>query len=106
MSLVPRAAAFTSARKRHAVKVGHVIVGGDSPVVVQSMTNTDTANVDATAQQIIELAEAGSELVRITVNNDESAAAVPHIKERLQIRNIAVPLVGDPLALVRVAVLA
>lgn len=95
MSLVPRAAAFTSARKRHAVKVGHVIVGGDSPVVVQSMTNTDTANVDATAQQIIELAEAGSELVRITVNNDESAAAVPHIKERLQIRNIAVPLVGD-----------
>ncbi|MDB2410370.1 flavodoxin-dependent (E)-4-hydroxy-3-methylbut-2-enyl-diphosphate synthase [Pseudomonadales bacterium] len=95
MSLVPRAAAFTSARKRHAVKVGNVIVGGDSPVVVQSMTNTDTANIDATAQQIIELAEAGSELVRITVNNDESAAAVPHIKERLQIRNIAVPLVGD-----------
>ena len=95
MSLVPRAAAFTSARKRHAVKVGNVIVGGDSPVVVQSMTNTDTANIDATAQQIIELAEAGSELVRITVNNDESAAAVPHIKERLQIRNVAVPLVGD-----------
>jgi (E)-4-hydroxy-3-methylbut-2-enyl-diphosphate synthase len=95
MSLVPRAAAFTTARKRHAVKVGNVIVGGDSPVVVQSMTNTDTANIDATAQQIIELAEAGSELVRITVNNDESAAAVPHIKERLQIRNIAVPLVGD-----------
>ncbi|MDG1938013.1 MAG: flavodoxin-dependent (E)-4-hydroxy-3-methylbut-2-enyl-diphosphate synthase [Pseudomonadales bacterium] len=95
MSLVPRAAAFTSARKRHAVKVGNVIVGGDSLVVVQSMTNTDTANIDATAQQIIELAEAGSELVRITVNNDESAAAVPHIKERLQIRNVAVPLVGD-----------
>ena len=95
MSLVPRAAAFTSARKRHAVKVGNVIVGGDSPVVVQSMTNTDTADIDGTAQQIIELAEAGSELVRITVNNDESAAAVPYIKERLQIRNISVPLVGD-----------
>jgi len=95
MSLVPRAAAFTSARKRHAVKVGDVIVGGDSPVVVQSMTNTDTADIDGTAQQIIELAEAGSELVRITVNNDESAAAVPYIKERLQIRNISVPLVGD-----------
>lgn len=95
MSLVPRAAAFTSARKRHTVNVGGVAVGGDSPVVVQSMTNTDTANIDATAQQIIALAEAGSELVRITVNNDESAAAVPHIKERLQIRNIAVPLVGD-----------
>ena len=95
MSLVPRAAVFTSARKRHAVKVGNVIVGGDSPVVVQSMTNTDTADIDGTAQQIIELAEAGSELVRITVNNDESAAAVPYIKERLQIRNISVPLVGD-----------
>ena len=95
MSLVPRAAAFTSARKRHAVKVGDVIVGGDSPVVVQSMTNTDTADIDGTAQQIIELAEAGSELVRITVNNDESAAAVPYIKERLQIRNISVPIVGD-----------
>jgi (E)-4-hydroxy-3-methylbut-2-enyl-diphosphate synthase len=95
MSLVPRAAAFASARKRHAVKVGNVIVGGDSPVVVQSMTNTDTADIDGTAQQIIELAEAGSELVRITVNNDESAAAVPYIKERLQIRNISVPLVGD-----------
>ena len=95
MSLVPRAAAFTSARKRHAVKVGDVIVGGDSPVVVQSMTNTDTADIDGTAQQIIELAEAGSELVRITVNNDESAAAVPYIKERLQIRNRSVPIVGD-----------
>lgn len=95
MSLVPRADAFTSARKRHTVMVGDVAVGGDSPVVVQSMTNTDTANIDATAQQIIELAEAGSELVRITVNNDESAAAVPYIKERLQIRNISVPLVGD-----------
>ena len=95
MSLVPRAAAFTSARKRHAVKVGNVIVGGDSPVVVQSMTNTDTADIDGTAQQIIELAEAGSELVRITVNNDESAAAVPYIKERLEIRNVSVPLVGD-----------
>ncbi|MGB5326561.1 MAG: flavodoxin-dependent (E)-4-hydroxy-3-methylbut-2-enyl-diphosphate synthase, partial [Pseudomonadales bacterium] len=80
---------------RHAVDVGGVIVGGDAPVVVQSMTNTDTADVDATAAQIIELADAGSELVRITVNNAEAAAAVPHIVERLQIRNIRVPLVGD-----------
>ncbi|NNL57729.1 MAG: flavodoxin-dependent (E)-4-hydroxy-3-methylbut-2-enyl-diphosphate synthase [Pseudomonadales bacterium] len=80
---------------RHAVNVGGVVVGGNAPVVVQSMTNTDTANIDATANQIIELADAGSELVRITVNNDAAAAAVPHIKERLQIHNVDVPLVGD-----------
>ena len=80
---------------RHSVDVGGVAVGGGAPVVVQSMTNTDTANIDATANQIIELADAGSELVRITVNNDAAAAAIPHIKERLQIRNVSVPLVGD-----------
>ena len=64
-------------------------------MVVQSMTNTDTADIDSTAQQIIELAEAGSELVRITVNNDAAAAAVPFIKERLEIKNVRVPIVGD-----------
>ena len=83
MSLVPRATPFTRARQRQIVKVGQVSLGGDLPVVVQSMTNTDTADIDSTAQQIIELAEAGSELVRITVNNDAAAAAVPSIKERL-----------------------
>ena len=81
--------------KRHAVDIGGVIVGGQRPVVVQSMTNTDTADIDATANQIAELAQAGSELVRITVNSSEAAAAVPHICERLAIRNVRVPLVGD-----------
>lgn len=102
MSLVPRATLFAGTLKRHAVTVGAdsageggVIVGGGAPVAVQSMTNTDTANIDATANQIAELAEAGSELVRITVNNSESAAAVPYIKERLEIKNINVPIVGD-----------
>jgi len=80
---------------RQAVMVGGVQVGGGAPVVVQSMTNTDTANIAATANQIIELADAGSELVRITVNNDEAAAAIPYIKERLEIHNVSVPLVGD-----------
>ncbi len=95
MSLVPRAAPFTGARQRQVVKVGPVTLGGDFPVAVQSMTNTDTADIDSTAQQIMELAEAGSELVRITVNNDAAAAAVPYIKERLEIKNIVVPIVGD-----------
>ena len=98
MSLVPRAAAFTQALKRHSVTIGskaQVVMGGGAPVVVQSMTNTDTADIDSTANQIAELAQAGSELVRITVNNAESAAAVPHIKERLEIKNIQVPIVGD-----------
>ena len=65
------------------VRVGDVTVGGGAPVVVQSMTNTDTADVEATAGQVAALARAGSELVRITVDRDEAAAAVPHIKERL-----------------------
>ena len=95
MSLVPRATPFTRARQRQIVKVAQVSLGGDLPVVVQSMTNTDTADIDSTAQQIIELAEAGSELVRITVNNDAAAAAVPFIKERLEIKNVRVPIVGD-----------
>jgi (E)-4-hydroxy-3-methylbut-2-enyl-diphosphate synthase len=72
-----------------------VTVGGDAPVRVQSMTNTDTADVIGTAIQVKELAQAGSELVRITVNNEEAAAAVPHIREQLDRMGIAVPLIGD-----------
>jgi (E)-4-hydroxy-3-methylbut-2-enyl-diphosphate synthase len=77
------------------VKVGHVTVGGPAPVVVQSMTNTDTADAAATAAQVAALARAGSEIVRITVDRDEAAAAVPHIKERLSKMNVDVPIVGD-----------
>ena len=69
--------------KRSAVDVGGVVVGGGAPIVVQSMTNTDTADVEATARQVAALARAGSELVRITVDRDEAAAAVPHIRDRL-----------------------
>ncbi len=71
------------------------MVGGDAPILVQSMTNTDTADVAATVEQVAALARAGSEVVRITVNNAEAAAAVPLIRERLERRGIAVPLVGD-----------
>src|SRR5215210_3182230 len=82
-------------RQTVAVDVGGVMVGGGAPIVVQSMTNTDTADVEATSRQIAELARAGSELVRITVDRSEAAAAVPHIKERLARMNVAVPIVGD-----------
>src|SRR5690606_24472414 len=82
-------------RKSVPVRVGDVIVGGDHPIVVQSMTNTDTADVDSTVEQVALLARAGSELVRITVDREESAAAVPHIRERLDALGLAVPLVGD-----------
>jgi (E)-4-hydroxy-3-methylbut-2-enyl-diphosphate synthase len=78
-----------------AVDVGGVTVGGGAPIVVQSMTNTDTADVQATAAQVAALARAGSELVRITVDRDEAAAAVPHIKERLAQMGVKVPIVGD-----------
>jgi (E)-4-hydroxy-3-methylbut-2-enyl-diphosphate synthase len=78
-----------------AVDVGGVIVGGGAPVVVQSMTNTDTADVDATVKQVAELFRAGSEIVRITVDRDESAAAVPRIRDRLLRLGMDVPLVGD-----------
>ena len=77
------------------VRVGSVMVGGGAPVVVQSMTNTDTADVDATVAQVAALARAGSEIVRITVDRDEAAAAVPKIRERLDRLGVAVPLVGD-----------
>jgi (E)-4-hydroxy-3-methylbut-2-enyl-diphosphate synthase len=81
--------------RTHAVRVGSVTIGGGEPVVVQSMTNTDTADVTATVGQVIELARAGSEIVRITVNNDDAARAVPAIRERLDVLGHAVPLVGD-----------
>jgi (E)-4-hydroxy-3-methylbut-2-enyl-diphosphate synthase len=79
----------------HAVDVAGVRVGGKAPVVVQSMTNTDTADVAATAKQVAELWRAGSELVRITVNTSEAAAAVPHIRDRLATMGVEVPLIGD-----------
>ena len=89
---------YSGPAERHktvAVKVGNVTVGGGAPIVVQSMTNTDTADAEATAKQVAALARAGSEIVRITVDRDEAAAAVPHIKERLLKMNVNVPIVGD-----------
>ncbi len=82
-------------RRTVAVDVAGVKVGGGAPVVVQSMTNTDTADVDSTVAQIAALARAGSELVRITVDRDEAAKAVPHIREKLEKRGVFVPIVGD-----------
>src|SRR5580658_962467 len=89
---------FSGPAERHrtvAVKVGNVTVGGGAPVVVQSMTNTDTADIEGTAMQVAALARAGSEIVRITVDRDEAAAAVPHIKDRLRKMNVDAPIVGD-----------
>ena len=77
------------------VTIGTVRVGGAAPIVVQSMTNTDTADAEGTAQQVKSLARAGSELVRITVNSAEAAAAVPHVRERLDQMGVSVPLIGD-----------
>jgi (E)-4-hydroxy-3-methylbut-2-enyl-diphosphate synthase len=88
-------AAPADRRRSVPVKVGRVEVGGSSPIVVQSMTNTDTADAAATARQVADLARAGSEIVRITVDRDEAAAAVPHIKERLLKMGVDVPIVGD-----------
>jgi (E)-4-hydroxy-3-methylbut-2-enyl-diphosphate synthase len=88
----------TGQSERHAtlaVNVGGVIVGGGAPIVVQSMTNTDTADAEGTAQQIAALARAGSEIVRITVDRDEAAKAVPAIRERLLRIGVRVPIVGD-----------
>ncbi|ODN72632.1 4-hydroxy-3-methylbut-2-en-1-yl diphosphate synthase [Methylobrevis pamukkalensis] len=88
LSLKPR-------RRTVSVDVGGVTVGGSAPVVVQSMTNTDTADIDATVRQVADLAKAGSELVRITVDRAEAAAAVPRIRERLERIGVFVPLIGD-----------
>ena len=82
-------------RVSRGVSVGKVVIGGDAAVVVQSMTNTDTADVSATVRQVAELWRAGSELVRITVNTSEAAAAVPRIRDKLDLMSVGVPLIGD-----------
>ena len=88
-------AAGLERRKSHKVWIGHVPVGGDAPVMVQSMTNTDTADVASTVAQVKALADAGSEVVRVTVNNEPSAQAIPFIREQLDALGCNVPLVGD-----------
>jgi (E)-4-hydroxy-3-methylbut-2-enyl-diphosphate synthase len=98
VSVTRNAAYLSEPLARHItvpVMVGGVQVGGGAPVVVQSMTNTDTADIDATVKQVAALARAGSEIVRITVDREESAAAVPHIRDGLAKRGVSVPLVGD-----------
>src|SRR5215208_7874662 len=82
-------------RKSTDVHIGPVMIGGAAPIIVQSMTNTDTADIMRTAIQVADLARAGSELVRITVNNEEAARAVPHIRVKLDGMGVNVPLVGD-----------
>jgi (E)-4-hydroxy-3-methylbut-2-enyl-diphosphate synthase len=99
-SLPPATAAEPAPRHRSrgvliGTGAGAVTVGGGAPIVVQSMTNTDTADIDATVAQVAALARAGSELVRITVDRDEAASAVPHIRERLDKQGVTVPLIGD-----------
>src|ERR1700687_4683354 len=89
------AATLHPRRKTHGVNVGHVRVGGGAPIVVQSMTNADTAEAAGTTQQCLELAEAGSEIVRVTVNVPEAATAVPEIKKRLLAAGCKVPVIGD-----------
>lgn len=91
-SILGRAAGRHATRQ---VRVGQVLVGGDAPIVVQSMTNTDTADIEGTTKQIAELWRAGSELVRVTVNNAPSAAAVPRIRDRLEMMGVSVPIIGD-----------
>ena len=88
MSISPR-------KKTHQVLVGNIKVGGGAPIVVQSMTNTDTADVAGSVKQIMELSTAGSELVRVTVNTDEAAKAVPEIQNQLEQKGFSVPIVGD-----------
>nr|WP_256360442.1 flavodoxin-dependent (E)-4-hydroxy-3-methylbut-2-enyl-diphosphate synthase [Methylomonas koyamae] len=88
MSISPR-------KHTQQVLVGNVKVGGGAPIVVQSMTNTDTADVAGSVQQIMELATAGSELVRVTVNTEEAAKAVPEIVNRLAQKGFSVPIIGD-----------
>ena len=95
MPCLSQPAAFQTRKRMHAVRVGNVQIGGDAPVLVQSMTNTDTANAASTIAQVKELADAGSEIVRITVNNEAAAAAVPEIRAALDAMGCYVPLVGD-----------
>src|ERR1700681_3936377 len=82
-------------RKSVTCSIGNVRVGSDAPVVVQSMTNTDTADIASTVEQVASLARAGSELVRVTVNNEDAASSLPHIVEQLDRRGINVPIIGD-----------
>jgi (E)-4-hydroxy-3-methylbut-2-enyl-diphosphate synthase len=82
-------------RRALQVRVGAVMIGGNAPIAVQSMTNTDTADIDGTVAQVRQLARAGSELVRVTVNSAEAAAAVPHVRDRLRAAGVTVPLIGD-----------
>ena len=87
--------AFARRHETVPVQVGRTTIGGNAPVVVQSMTNTDTADIGRTVTQVAALAAAGSELVRVTVNNEAAARAVPHIRDRLDATGCDVPLVGD-----------
>ena len=82
-------------RTTMAVNVGGVTIGGGAPIVVQSMTNTDTADAEKTTEQIVSLARSGSEIVRITVDREAAAKAVPHIRDRIEQLGVDVPLVGD-----------
>src|SRR5258705_10574866 len=84
-----------SRHRTRQVRVGRALIGGDAPVLVQSMTNTDTADLQSTAKQVAELARAGSEIVRVTVNTSEAAAQIPRIRERLDAMGCGGPLVGD-----------
>src|SRR5215813_2085170 len=90
-----RKAGASARHKTTQVMVGNVTVGGGAPIVVQSMTNTDTADVEATVAQVAALSRAGSEMVRITVDREEAAAAVPHIRDGLRKQGITTPLIGD-----------
>src|ERR1700758_4411228 len=95
LARIKRGAFVTQRDQTYAVKVGRVTVGGGAPIVIQSMTNTDTADIASTVQQCLELAGAGSELVRVTVNVPEAAAAVPEIKKRMLDAGCDAPLIGD-----------
>jgi (E)-4-hydroxy-3-methylbut-2-enyl-diphosphate synthase len=94
LSSSPRLAQPHPRRPSVSVQIGKIMVGGGAPVVVQSMTNTDTEDPSSTAKQIAELARAGSELVRITVNTPAAAAAVPRIREKLEMMGVDVPIIG------------
>src|SRR5690349_24092683 len=87
--------AFIQRRQTVTCSIGNVRVGSDAPVVVQSMTNTDTADVASTVEQVASLARAGSELVPVTVNNEDAAADIPQIVEQLDKRGVHVPIIGD-----------
>src|ERR1700745_1844161 len=87
--------AYIQRRKSVTATIGGVRVGSNAPIVVQSMTNTDTADIPSTVKQVAALAKAGSELVRVTVNNEEAAAALPHIVEQLDKQGVRVPIIGD-----------